>query len=271
MPARSHVRNSVVLTASAIMLVACSGSPAADPFATPPKVPSTAGSGTVSAAPTDSAASAPTNSATSAAVPEPSLPPATMSIPELEAALARDIRSGRYSATMATHTVVENNESAAIKETGRVNLNDGPLTGYVTLVTVTDAGDPLTVAEVLTDQCTKRTARVKGAPIGTFSSYAQLLLLRGASAVKGEDPVGGVPAVRISGRVQVAQVRLIEPDLYTKLQSLGVADFACDAWVDAQGRVIKLDQVIVSNGQTAHTTVNLTKFATPVKVAVPVD
>ena len=224
--------------------------------------------------------------------------PATETIPQLEAAVTRAAGSGPYSAAIQTQTLL-NNTQVVVQMTGQVNLN-APLTGYLELKTLTDAGETVSYSEVLTDKFayirqadsatptpsvspdpdstddgdtwrrSARTGTSGGPSLSNFPKYATLLLNRGASAVKGDQVRDGVKAVWLSGRITTAEVKTIEPSLYSSLTSQGLADFGCDIWVDpADGRVIRLEQTMDQAGQTSHSTVALAKFGAPLTVAPP--
>jgi hypothetical protein len=219
---------------------------------------------------------------------------------QLEAAVTRAAGSGPYSAASATQTLL-NNTQVVVQMTGKVNLN-APLTGYLELKTLTDAGETVSYSEVLTDKFayireaeaaastpsaspdpdatddggdtwrrSNRTGSSGGPSLSNFPKYATLLLNRGASAVKGDQVRDGVKTVWLSGRITAAEVKTIEPSLYTSLQAEGLADFGCDLWVDSDGRVIRLEQTMDQAGQSTHSVVSLAKFGAPLTVAAPSD
>jgi hypothetical protein len=274
--ARSRVLKAVVCAASIATLAACSSSSGGSSGA--------AAKAQTSAAPTASAVT-----------------PATETIPQLKAAIARGAASGPYSAAIQTQTLL-NNTQVVVQMSGQVNLNT-TLTGYLDLKTLTDAGETVSYSEVLTDKFayireadtatptptpsaspdpdatddggdtwrrSARTGTSGGPSLSNFPKYAELLLSRGASAVKGDQTRDGVKAVWLSGRITAAEVKTIEPSLYSSLTSQGLADFGCDIWVDpSDGRVIRLEQTMDQAGQSSHSIVALAKFGAPLTVAAP--
>jgi hypothetical protein len=273
--ARARVLKAVACTASIAALAACSSSSGGSSSAAKPQP---------SAATTASAVT-----------------PASETVPQLEAAVAHGAASGPYSAAIQTQTLL-NNTQVVVQMSGKVNLN-APLTGYLELKTLTDAGETVSYSEVLTDKYayirqaetatptptpsaspdpdstdddgdtwrrSNRTGTSGGPSLSNFPKYATLLLKRGASAVKGDQVRDGVKAVWLSGRITAAEVKTIEPSLYSSLTSQGLADFGCDIWVDpADGRVIRLEQTMDQAGQSSHSIVALAKFGAPLTVAAP--
>ncbi len=206
-----------------------------------------------------------------------------LSLAGLTAAVAQEANASPYSATMKIDTEVADHSQARMS--AQVNLN-GPLTGYVTLRYRDDKGKLQILTEVLTRQAGyTRPVNSSGKPLGdwyqtsrdagdglaNYGRYAQLLLSRGAGAIKGTEIRDGVRTARLSGSVTAGQVREIEPSLFTKLQANHVRAFDCELWLTAQGRVTRLEQRYQLNGQAVHSTVVLTKFGAPLKVSAPTD
>lgn len=251
-------------------------------------------SGTVAGCATaPEAASGPTSSSsTTASLATPTSSAATSeTVMRIAERLAWAGRAKPYSAQMDIRSLVGGR--TAVVMTGRINMNlpeDAGMTGHLAVRTTTlDTGEPpIAVDEVMTDGILfVRTMKTRTAPAGRWqrvpksvadagslpdlSDYTRLLLLGGPSVVKGQEKQGGVPATRLSGRIETEQIRTVEPNLYDRLRTASVDGFDCDIWIDADGRTIRLEQWVLMQGRRAHNIMTLAKFRAPVTVRAPVN
>jgi LppX_LprAFG lipoprotein len=218
---------------------------------------------------------------TSSSTSTPSTSDAATALVKVRTALDRASAAKPYSATITISS--EAGEQSVLTAAGRINLN-APLTGYLNIRAIEDVdSEPTAIEEVLVGGAAyvrlmkqgKSTAgewrkREAGdSPVGNLTGYAQLLLRGGPSAVKGEETQNGVAATRLSGRVELEQVRQLEPGLYDRLRASSVDSLACDIWVDRAGHVVRLEQRFTIQNQAVHNILTLSKFRSPLKVKAP--
>ncbi|MFE6746623.1 hypothetical protein ACFVGM_12280 [Kitasatospora purpeofusca] len=157
--------------------------------------------------------------------------------------------------------------------TGRMNLN----TRYTgrSEMTVEDA---VVQTVITTDSAYTRMGagekwtkapRPADAAATDYTDYAKLLLAQGPSARKGAAIRDGVPTQHLSGRIEVEQLAKIDPPVYRNTTAKGVTAFDFDMWVDAQGRTLYAEQVIVLKGAKNVNRMTFTDFGPAETFAAP--
>ncbi|MFD9833100.1 hypothetical protein [[Kitasatospora] papulosa] len=202
---------------------------------------------------------------------------------EVGAAL-RDADPAPYSAQIRAESYL--GSTLALVMAGRMNLNGSAPTGKVTLTTADSApADQALKAETILMENATYTRELDddgtagqwqragldsaGTAIADYGAYAQLLLDLGPKAQKGSEEVDGAPAYRLSGKLTQDQLRTVDRRLYDRMRSAGLEEFACDAWVDESGRVVRFEQWMKVSGASAHNVVTLKNFSAPVPVSAP--
>ncbi|MFB8200816.1 LppX_LprAFG lipoprotein [Kitasatospora purpeofusca] len=105
--------------------------------------------------------------------------------------------------------------------------------------------------------------------IADYADYAKLLLAQGPSARKGAEIRDGVPTQHLSGHIDVAQIRKIDPSVYRNTTAKGITGFDFDQWIDAQGRTRYVEQVLVVKGSKTVNKVTFTDFGPTETFAAP--
>jgi hypothetical protein len=229
------------------------------------------------------AATSPRATTAETAVPTASATAPPPSIAEIRATLTRPRNTKPYSATMKTRTLVDGEPVTWM--VGRMNFNS-ELSAHIKLRAIDPSGedDPVKGEIMITLQATymrsKQTAgkwqRLAGSQqreaqfVANFNGYVRLLLKRGQGAVKGQKWFNGVVATQISGRIKAAQIKDLDPNLYSRLRKVGVRAFVADLWVDHKGRVVRLEQRFALQGFKFRNIVTLTKFRGPQTFRAPV-
>jgi hypothetical protein len=107
-----------------------------------------------------------------------------------------------------------------------------------------------------------------------FTNQTELLTVAKNAHVVGKPTVDGVATTEYAGSFKAsAGLKALPPSfrkaLSSELQSLGTSTITFNVWIDGQKHVRKILEIETINGETVHTTVNITAINQPVHVAVP--
>jgi hypothetical protein len=107
-----------------------------------------------------------------------------------------------------------------------------------------------------------------------FTNQTELLTVAKNAHVVGKPTVDGVATTEYAGSFKAsAGLKALPPSfrkaLSSELQSLGTSTITFNVWIDGQKHVRKILETETINGETVHTTVNITAINQPVHVAVP--
>ncbi|QES46890.1 hypothetical protein DEJ50_02520 [Streptomyces venezuelae] len=205
--------------------------------------------------PTGSASAAPAAPAPATTSAGPAVPADKAFDPDKALAAA----SKKPYAANLTITTEADDLSGALTTSGRVNLN-GPFTGRMEMKSAEPGPTMETVTTADATYVRKRGAagaewtkrpRTTGGNLASYEGYAKLLLGTGPSARKGMENQGGVATYHLSGYLTLEQIASVDPRTYTSMKAKGVSGFACDQWIDSQGRTIRFEQRFVMHGVQA--------------------
>ncbi|MGW4897439.1 hypothetical protein ACWEQL_35100 [Kitasatospora sp. NPDC004240] len=78
-----------------------------------------------------------------------------------------------------------------------------------------------------------------------LTAYARLLLDQGPGAHKGVEQQYGQPTQHLAGVITLEQIETLDPQTYRALSELKGKQIECEVWVDASGRIVRAENVIM--------------------------
>jgi hypothetical protein len=106
------------------------------------------------------------------------------------------------------------------------------------------------------------------------NSYVNFLTLATQTKDAGAEPINGIDTEKYTMVLDLTRLDTTDVDPATKtsfeaLAKSGVTEVPCTFWVDADGRVIRVEQLVELSGQSVTSTIDFTDYNVPLEIVAP--